>query len=240
MASPRYRRIMLKVSGEALMGQQPYGLCPDKLAEIAKDIKTIVDQGVELCMVVGGGNIFRGITGEKIGIDRATGDYMGMMATVINALAMQAALEHQGLQTRMQSAIEMKAVSEPYIRRRALRHMEKGRVIIFAAGTGNPYFTTDTAATLRASEMNCDVLFKATKVDGIYDADPKTNPSAKRYDTLSYQEVLEKRLNVMDATAIALARENNLPIVVFSMQKPGSIAEIVNGKGLCTLVKGDE
>ncbi len=240
MASPRYRRIMLKVSGEALMGHQSFGLDPDKLAEIAKDIKTVVDQGVQLCMVVGGGNIFRGVAGEKIGIDRATGDYMGMMATVINALAMQSALEHQGLQTRVQSAIEMKAVSEPYIRRRALRHMEKGRVVIFAAGTGNPYFTTDTAATLRASEMNCDALFKATKVDGIYEADPKTNPQAKRYDTLSYQEVLTKRLNVMDATAIALARENKLPIVVFSMQKAGNIVDVINGKGMSTLVKGDE
>ena len=240
MANPRYRRIMLKVSGEALMGSQSYGLDPDKLAEIAKDIKTVVDQGVQMCMVVGGGNIFRGVAGEKIGIDRATGDYMGMMATVINALAMQSALEHQGLQTRVQSAIEMKAVSEPYIRRRALRHMEKGRVVIFAAGTGNPYFTTDTAATLRASEMNCDALFKATKVDGIYDADPKTTPNAKRYDSLSYQEVLTQRLNVMDATAIALARENKLPIVVFSMQKAGNIADVLNGKGLSTLVKGDE
>jgi uridylate kinase len=240
MASPRYKRILLKLSGEALMGEQAYGLSPDKLAEIAADVKAIIAQGVQVCMVIGGGNIFRGVAGEKIGIDRATGDYMGMLATVMNALALQSAIEKTGIQTRVQSAIKMEAVSEPYIRRRALRHMEKGRVVIFAAGTGNPYFTTDTAATLRASEMNCDALFKATKVDGIYDADPKTNKDAKRYDELSYQEVLTKRLNVMDATAIALARENKMPIIVFSMQKAGAIAEIVAGRGTCTIVKEDE
>ncbi len=222
------------------MGAQPYGLCPQKLSDMAKDVKALVDQGIQFCMVVGGGNIFRGVAGEAIGIDRATGDYMGMLATVMNALALQSALEKVGLQTRVQSAIKMESVAEPYIRRRALRHMEKGRIVIFAAGTGNPYFTTDTAATLRASEMNCDALFKATKVDGIYDADPKKNKDAKRYDTLTYQEVLTKRLNVMDATAIALARENKLPIVVFSMEQPGNIAKVLGGSGVYTLVNGDE
>lgn len=235
-----YQRILLKISGEALMGAQPYGLCPQKLSDMAQDVKALVAQGVQFCMVVGGGNIFRGVSGEAIGIDRATGDYMGMLATVMNALALQSALEKVGLQTRVQSAIKMESVAEPYIRRRALRHMEKGRIVIFAAGTGNPYFTTDTAATLRASEMNCDALFKATKVDGIYDADPKKNKDAKRYDTLTYQQVLTQRLNVMDATAIALARENKLPIVVFSMEKAGTIVDVVNGNGTYTLVSGDE
>ncbi len=236
MASPRYRRILLKLSGEALMGSQAYGLSPEKLQEVSKDIKALLDAGVQTCLVVGGGNIFRGVNGEKIGIEPATADYMGMLATVMNALAMQSALEKVGVPTRVQSAIKMDTICEPYIRRRALRHMEKGRVVIFAAGTGNPHFTTDTAATLRASEMNCDALFKATKVDGIYDADPATNPNAKRFDTLSYQDVLTQRLNVMDATAIALARENKMPIIVFSMEKPGAIADIVHGKGICTLV----
>jgi uridylate kinase len=240
MALPSYNRILLKISGEALMGNQPYGLCPQKLADIAFDVKDLISQGIQICMVVGGGNIFRGVAGETIGIDRATGDYMGMLATVMNALALQSALEKVGLQTRVQSAIKMESISEPYIRRRALRHMEKGRVVIFAAGTGNPYFTTDTAATLRASEMNCDALFKATKVDGIYDSDPKQNPDAKRYNTLSYQEVLTKRLNVMDATAIALARENKMPIIVFSMQEKGAIASIMSGQGVCTLVTENE
>ncbi len=239
MASPKYRRILLKVSGEALMGNQPYGLCHDKLADVSNDIKSVVDAGVQLCVVVGAGNIFRGVNGEKIGIERATADYMGMLATAMNALAMQSALESIGVQTRVQSAIRMETIAEPYIRRRALRHMEKGRVVIFAAGTGNPFFTTDTAATLRASEMNCDALFKATKVDGIYDADPAKNKDAKRFDSLTYQDVLTKRLNVMDATAIALARENSLPIIVFSMEQKGSIAEIINGKGKCTIVKED-
>lgn len=240
MASPqRYTRILLKVSGEALMGKQPFGLCPDKLNDVALDIKAVVVSGVQLCVVVGGGNIFRGVAGEKIGIEKVTADYMGMLATVMNGLALQSALEKVGIPTRVQSALEMNTVSEPYIRRRALRHMEKGRVVIFVTGTGNPYFTTDTAATLRASEMNCDALFKATKVDGIYDADPVKNLGAKRYDTLSYQEVLTKRLNVMDATAIALARENNMPIVVFSMEQKNAIAEIVSGKGVCTVVTED-
>jgi uridylate kinase len=240
MTSPRYKRILLKVSGEALMGKQAYGLCPDKLSEVATDIKNLVTSGVQLCVVVGGGNIFRGVAGEKIGIEHATADYMGMLATVMNGLAMQSALEKVGVPTRVQSAIKMDTICEPYIGRRALRHMEKGRVVIFAAGTGNPYFTTDTAATLRASEMKCDALFKATKVDGIYDADPAKNKDAKRYDRLSYQDVLTKRLNVMDATAIALARENKMPIIVFSMEQAGAISEIVNGTGTCTIVQEDE
>ena len=240
MASPqRYNRILLKVSGEALMGKQPFGICPDKLSDVAHDIKAVVSSGVQLCVVVGGGNNFRGVAGEKIGIEKVTADYMGMLATVMNGLALQSALEKAGTPTRVQSALEMNTVSEPYIRRRALRHMEKGRVVIFVTGTGNPYFTTDTAATLRASEMNCDALFKATKVDGIYDCDPVKNAGAKRYDTLSYQDVLTKRLNVMDATAIALARENSMPIVVFSMEQKNAISDIVHGKGVCTIVKED-
>lgn len=236
MAAPRYKRILLKLSGEALMGSQPYGLSHEKLEEVSQDVKRVMDAGVQVCLVVGGGNIFRGVNGEKIGIEPATADYMGMLATVMNALALQSALEKIGIPTRVQSAIKMDTICEPYIRRRALRHMEKGRVVIFAAGTGNPHFTTDTAATLRASEMNCDALFKATKVDGIYDADPMKNPNAKRFDNLSYQEVLTQRLNVMDATAIALARENNLPIIVFSMEKPGAITDVIHGKGTSTLV----
>lgn len=236
MASPRYRRILLKVSGEALMGNQPYGLDHDKLESVARDVKRVVEAGVQVCMVVGGGNIFRGVNGEKIGIEPATADYMGMLATVMNALALQSALEKVGQQTRVQSAIKMEAIAEPFIRRRALRHMEKGRVVIFAAGTGNPFFTTDTAATLRASEMNCDALFKATKVDGIYDADPVKVKTAKRFDTLSYHDVLTQRLNVMDATAIALARENNMPIIVFSMEQVGAIYDIVHGTGTHTIV----
>ncbi|MDB5478776.1 MAG: pyrH [Alphaproteobacteria bacterium] len=240
MAVPRYQRILLKISGEALMGSQSFGLSPEKLAEVSNDVKTVIASGVQICIVVGGGNIFRGVAGEKIGIEPATADYMGMLATVMNALALQSALEKIGVATRVQSAIKMETVAEPYIRRRALRHMEKGRVVIFAAGTGNPYFTTDTAATLRASEMMCDALFKATKVDGIYDSDPAKNLLAKRYDRLSYQDVLTQRLNVMDATAIALARENKMPIIVFSMEKPGAISDIVTNKGVCTIVHDDE
>lgn len=240
MTSAKYTRILLKVSGEALMGKQTYGLDPDKLSEVANDVKNVIATGVQMCIVVGGGNIFRGVNGEKIGIESATADYMGMLATVMNALALQSALEKIGVPTRVQSAIKMETVAEPYIRRRALRHMEKGRVVIFAAGTGNPYFTTDTAATLRASEMMCDALFKATKVDGIYNMDPAKNTDAKRFEKLSYQEVLTQRLNVMDATAIALARENNMPIIVFSMERAGAITEIIAGNGLHTLVHSDE
>jgi len=239
MSIPKYHRILLKVSGEALMGKQAFGLCEDKLEEVAEDIREVVKSGVQVCVVVGGGNIFRGVNGEKIGIESATADYMGMLATVMNGLALQSALEKAGVPTRVQSAIKMDTVCEPYIRRRALRHMEKGRVVIFVAGTGNPHFTTDTAATLRASEMLCDALFKATKVDGIYDADPAKNPGAKHFPNLSYQDVLTKRLNVMDATAIALARENKLPIIVFSMEQKGAISAIVSGNGIHTLVRED-
>jgi uridylate kinase len=234
--APLYRRVLLKISGEALMGAQSFGLCKDTLDAITHDIKNVVDAGIQVCMVVGGGNVFRGISGEALGIERATADYMGMLATAMNALAMQAALEKVGVPTRVQSAITMAEISEPYIRRRALRHMEKGRVVIFAAGTGNPYFTTDTAATLRASEMNCDALLKGTKVDGIYSADPKKDPTAERYETVTYQDVLTKNLRVMDATAIALARENEIPVIVFSIQKPNSIFDTIHGRTAFTRV----
>lgn len=234
--APLYRRILLKVSGEALMGAQSFGLCKETLDSITHDIKRVLDAGVEVCMVVGAGNIFRGVSGDGLGIDRATADYMGMLATVMNALALQSALEKIGVPTRVQSAIAMAEVSEPYIRRRALRHMEKGRVVIFAAGTGNPYFTTDTAATLRASEMNCDALFKGTKVDGIYTADPKKDPSATRYETITYQDVLTKNLRVMDATAVALAKENQMPLIVFSIEESGAIFDTVHGRGSFTRV----
>jgi uridylate kinase len=234
--APLYRRVLLKISGEALMGAQSFGLCKDTLHAITTDIKNVVDAGIEVCMVVGGGNVFRGISGEALGIERATADYMGMLATAMNALAMQAALEKIGVPTRVQSAITMAEISEPYIRRRALRHMEKGRVVIFAAGTGNPYFTTDTAATLRASEMNCDALLKGTKVDGIYSADPKKDPTAERYETVTYQDVLTKNLKVMDATAIALARENEIPVIVFSIQQPDAIFNTIHGRSAFTRV----
>ncbi len=235
-AAPLYRRILLKVSGEALMGAQSFGLCKETLDTLTSDIQKVIASGVQVCMVVGGGNIFRGISGANLGIERATADYMGMLATVMNALAVQSALEKAGVPTRVQSAITMAEVSEPYIRRRALRHMEKGRVVIFAAGTGNPYFTTDTAATLRASEMDCDALLKGTKVDGIYSADPKKDADAERYETITYQDVLTKNLKVMDATAIALARENNIPVIVFSMQQDDAIYDTVHGRGNFTRV----
>lgn len=234
--APLYRRILLKISGESLMGAQSFGLCKETLDTITADIKKVVEAGVEVCMVVGGGNIFRGISGADLGIERATADYMGMLATVMNGLALQAALEKIGVPTRVQSAISVTEVSEPYIRRRALRHMEKGRVVIFAAGTGNPYFTTDTAATLRASEMGCDVLLKGTKVDGIYSEDPKKNTEAERFETITYQDVLTKNLKVMDATAIALARENNIPVIVFSIQQPDAIYDTVHGTSQFTRV----
>ena len=235
-AAPLYRRILLKVSGESLMGAQSFGFCKDTLDRITHDIKRVVEAGVQVCMVVGGGNIFRGVLGEHLGVERATADYMGMLATVMNGLALQSALEQIGVPTRVQSAITMAEVSEPYIRRRALRHMEKGRVVIFAAGTGNPYFTTDTAATLRASEMGCDVLLKGTKVDGIYSADPKKNNDAERFETITYQDVLTQNLKVMDATAIALARENNIPVIVFSIQQDGAIFDTVHGRSHFTRV----
>ena len=233
-----YKRVMLKISGEALMGDQGYGLHPPTVQRIAQEVKTVQRLGVEICMVIGGGNIFRGLQGSAQGMERTTADYMGMLATVMNALAMQSALEHEGVFTRVISAIRMDEVAEPYIRRRAVRHLEKKRVCIFAAGTGNPYFTTDTAATLRASEMKCEVIFKGTKVDGVYDKDPAIHPDAVRYDEVSYDDVLVKRLGVMDASAIALARDNSLPIIVFSLDEPGGFKGILAGRGTYTKVHG--
>jgi uridylate kinase len=236
----RYRRVLLKISGEALMGDQEYGLDSAMVTRIAAEVKSVHALGVEICLVIGGGNIFRGVAGAARGMERATADYMGMLATVINSLAMQGALERSGVATRVQSAIGMQAVCEPYIRRRAIRHMEKGRVVIFAAGTGNPFFTTDTAAALRASEMSCDALLKATKVDGVYSADPKKVKDAKRFDRLTYLEVLSKDLQVMDASAISLARENRIPILVFSIHNPGGFADVVTGRGLFTIIAEED
>ena len=233
-AKPLYRRVLLKLSGEALMGGQDYGLDPTVVDRIAAEIKAVRDLDIQLCVVIGGGNIFRGISGAAEGMDRASADTMGMLATVINSLAMQSALERIGAQTRVQSAIPMQSVSEPYIRRRAIRHMEKGRIVIFAAGTGNPFFTTDTAAALRASEMECDVLLKGTKVDGVYTADPETNPEAERFERLDYLEVLSRDLRVMDAAAISLARENDIPIIVFSIHNAGAFEEVMRGGGRFT------
>ena len=231
-----FKRVLLKISGEALMGDQGYGLHPPTVERIAREIAKVQTLGVEICLVIGGGNIFRGLQGSAQGMERTTADYMGMLATVMNALAMQSALEAIGVFTRVVSAIPMDQVCEPYIRRRAVRHLEKGRVCIFAAGTGNPYFTTDTAATLRASEMSCEAIFKGTQVDGVYDKDPKKFPDAVRYDKVSYDEVLQKNLKVMDASAIALARDNNLPIFVFSLDEPGGFAGILCGEGRYTKV----
>jgi len=226
---PRYKRVLLKLSGEALMGAQGYGVDPGMANRIAEEIEEIHGIGVEVAATVGGGNIIRGISVSAAGMDRVSGDYMGMLATVINALALQNALEKRGVYTRVQSAIEMKEVAEPFIRRRAIRHLEKGRVVIFAAGTGNPYFSTDTAAALRAIEVGAEVILKATKVDGIYDADPVTNPTAKLFKRLSYRQVIEKRLRVMDTTAITLCMENNLPIVIFNLLRHGNIKDVVLG-----------
>jgi len=234
--SPIYRRVLLKLSGEALMGDREFGLDSEVVNRIAEEIKTVSERGIEICLVIGGGNIFRGISGATAGMERSHADYMGMLATVINALAMQSALETIGVHTRVLSAITMQAVCEPYIRRRAIRHMEKGRVVIFAAGTGNPFFTTDTAAALRASEMGCDALLKATKVDGVYSADPKKVPDAERYDRLTYLDVLSRDLKVMDASAISLARESKIPILVFSLLKHNGFSEVVNGQGLYTII----
>jgi uridylate kinase len=234
-----FHRVLLKLSGEALMGDQAYGLDPAKLETIAEEIRSVTGLGVQVCIVIGGGNIFRGISGAAKGVERGTADYMGMLATVMNALALQGALESIGVTTRVQSAIPMHTVCEPYIRRRADRHMGKGRVVIFAAGTGNPYFTTDTAAALRAVEMGCDAMFKGTQVDGVYSADPKTDKDAVRYDRLSYTEVLSRDLRVMDASAIALARENNIPILVFSLHNPGAFADVVGRKGTFTIINGE-
>ena len=237
VAPLKYRRVLIKLSGEGLMGQRDFGLDPATLTRIAEEIGTVVAQGVQVCLVIGGGNIFRGLTGASRGMERTSADYMGMLATVINALAMQNALERIGLSTRVQSAIPMAMVCEPYIRRRAIRHMEKGRIVIFGAGTGNPFFTTDTAAALRAVEMNCDVVVKATQVDGVYTADPKKVPDAVRYDRLTFMDVLSNDLQVMDATAIALCRENNLPILVFNLHEEGSFAKVVAGEGLFTIIE---
>jgi uridylate kinase len=236
IAPVAYRRVLLKLSGEALMGEQGYGLDPKIIARIAAEVKTVHTLGVQICLVIGGGNIFRGLVGAAQGMERATADYMGMLATVINSLAVQSALERHGVATRVLSAIGMQAVCEPYIRRRAIRHMEKGRVVIFAAGTGNPFFTTDTAAALRASEMECDALLKATKVDGVYSADPHKHKSAKRYERLSYLDVLSRDLQVMDAAAISLARENRIPILVFSIHNDGGFADVVTGRGRFTII----
>ncbi len=236
---PKFKRVLLKISGEALMGALDYGLDPDTLVRIAKDVRDVQARSVQVCLVVGGGNIYRGLAGAATGIERATGDYMGMLATVINSLAMQSALEKLDVNTRVLSAIPMATVAEPYIRRRAVRHMEKGRVVIFAAGTGNPFFTTDTAAALRASEMGCDALLKGTKVDGVYDADPVKNPKAKRFARLGYREVLTRDLAVMDHAAISLARENNIPILVFSIYESGAFAEVLCGGGRYTEVRAD-
>ena len=236
-ASPHvYSRVMLKISGESLMGKLPYGIDPEMVGTVAQQVKDVVATGVEVCLVIGGGNIFRGMSGAAAGMERATGDYMGMLATVMNALAMQNALEQIDVPVRVQSALTISAVCEPYIRRRATRHLEKGRVVIFAAGTGNPFFTTDTAAALRASEMNCQALLKGTRVDGVYSDDPEKNKDAKRYHRVSYMQVLTDDLRVMDASAIALSRENNIPILVFSIETPGEFERVVKHEGRFTIV----
>ena len=237
---PRYRRALLKLSGEALQGAQSYGIDPDFLRRVAKEVRRAVEAGVEVAIVVGGGNIFRGIEGVAQGLDRATADYMGMLATVINGLALQDALEREGLQTRLQSAIKMEEVAEPFIRRRAMRHLEKGRVVIFAAGTGNPFFTTDTAAVLRAIQIGADAVLKATNVDGVYDSDPKMNPDAKKFDRLTYMDVLRMGLKVMDSTAVSLSMENGLPIVVFDAHKEGNIERALLGEEVGTVVSDEK
>ena len=240
MTRPRFNRILLKLSGEALMGSGQFGIDAEAVEALALEIKAAREHCPGLCLVVGGGNIFRGMAAAAKGFDRATADYMGMLATVMNALALQTALERAGVDTRVQSAIPMASVSEPYIRRRALRHIEKGRIVLFAAGTGNPYFTTDTAAALRAAEMGCDALFKGTSVDGVYTADPKTDASATRYDQLSYSKVLGDDLKVMDAAAVALCRDNDIPIVIFNVREPGNLAKVLAGGGIATIVKNEE
>jgi uridylate kinase len=234
--APVYKRVMLKISGESLMGRLPYGIDPDMVSKVARQVRDVAAAGVEVCLVIGGGNIFRGVSGAAAGMERATGDYMGMLATVMNALAMQNALEQLDVPVRVQSALSISAVCEPYIRRRATRHLEKGRVVIFAAGTGNPFFTTDTAAALRASEMNCEALLKGTRVDGVYSADPEIDKSATRYDQLSYMQVLTDDLRVMDASAISLSRENNIPILVFSIETPGEFERVIKHQGKFTIV----
>ncbi len=235
-SAPAYKRVLLKLSGEALMGDQSYGIDPAVATRVAKDVAEIQSMGVQTAIVIGGGNIFRGVAASARGMDRATGDYMGMLATVINSLALQDAIEQQGVPTRVVTAIEMRAVAEPFIRRRSVRHLEKGRVVVFGAGTGNPYFSTDTAAALRAMEMKADVILKATRVDGIYDADPLLYPNAKRIDRISHLQVLEQGLKVMDATAISLCMDNRLPIVVFNLRTPGNIRRAVTGESIGSLV----
>ncbi len=234
-----YKRIMLKLSGEALAGQQGYGIDPDIILGIAKEIRDVVDLGVQLAIVIGGGNIFRGLAASSAGMDRASADYMGMLATVMNSLALQDALEKAGVITRVQSAIEMQAIAEPYIRRRAVRHLEKGRVVIFGAGTGNPFFTTDTAASLRAVEIGAEIILKATKVDGVYNADPNKDKNAVKYDQLTYLDVLKQGLEVMDSTATSLCMDNNLPIIVFDLTSTGNIKRVVCGEQIGTLVRGE-
>lgn len=236
MQRTRYKRVLLKLSGEALMGDAAYGIDQKTVERVAGEVRMAREGGFELCLVVGGGNIFRGLAASEQGFDRASADYMGMLATVMNALAVQNALEKQGVATRVLSAIPMSTVCEPYVRRRAMRHMEKGRVVIFAAGTGNPYFTTDTAAALRAAEMDCDALLKGTQVDGVYDDDPRKNPKAERFESLSYNRVLSDDLKVLDASAVAICRDNNIPIVVYNMHVTGSLGAVLRGEGTATLV----
>ena len=240
MSKVKYKRILLKISGEALMGDASFGIVPEVIATVAEDIIEVERLGIELAVVIGGGNIFRGLAAASRGMDRALADYMGMLATVINALALQDALERMGAQTRVQSAITMREVTEPYIRRRAIRHLEKGRIVIFAAGSGNPYFTTDTAAALRAMEIQADVLLKATKVDGVYPADPDKTPGVQKIDRLTYLEVLQRQLKVMDATAISLAMDNAMPIIVFNLTKPGYVKRVVMGESVGTIVRGED
>jgi uridylate kinase len=239
MPMPPVKRVLLKLSGEVLMGDQAFGIDPAVVADLAREVKAAKDSGLEICLVIGGGNIFRGMAGAAAGMDRAQADYMGMLATVMNALAMQNALEQIGVQTRVQSAVQMDQVCEPVIRRRAERHLEKGRIVIFAAGVGAPYFTTDSGAALRAAEMRCDALLKGTSVDGVYDADPKKNPNANRFETVSYDRVLADNLKVMDASAVALCRDNAIPIVVFSIRENGNLARVLAGEGVQTIVQGE-
>ena len=239
MRMPPAKRVLLKLSGEVLMGERAFGLDPAVVSELAREVKAAKDGGLEICLVIGGGNIFRGMAGAAAGMDRAQADYMGMLATVMNALAMQNALEQLGVETRVQSAVQMDQVCEPVIRRRAERHLEKGRVVIFAAGVGAPYFTTDSGAALRAAEMKCDALLKGTSVDGVYDADPKKDPNAKRFETVSYDRVLADNLKVMDASAVALCRDNSIPIVVFSIRENGNLARVLAGGGVQTIVQGE-
>lgn len=233
----KYKRILLKLSGESLMGDKAFGIDNNRLSEYANQIKEIYEQGVEIAIVIGGGNIFRGVQAEEGGMDRTHGDYMGMLATMINAMALQAALESKGVQSRLQSAIEMKEIAEPYVRRRAVRHLEKGRVVVFGAGTGNPYFTTDSAASLRAIEINAEVILKGTRVDGIYTEDPEKNPDATKYDVISFDDVYGKGLKVMDMTAFTLCKENDLPIVVFDMDTPGNLVKVLSGEQVGTIVR---